>query len=414
MPRAIETRLVTLLVLVSAGLPAIAGAAPTATPFWRSGFEAGFPGEWLDYDNGSFTATGVPNGGFNEAWTIVDRAQLPDVFAGEHAYKGWLLAAQVDSHRAYPVLHTDVPSPLCNSFMVWLDVDYGQLTVDEWVHFATWGNNPDWNVHTMSVRDRKLEMAHLTWSYLGPTPQPDFPLRQWVRFTAYLDYAGAAGYVRVWQDGVPVLEGTYTTVAGTSLQRAHWGLYSSGTITQAVQYNDEIQLWTLDGPWTDLDVEPPSPYAASPEDGGVPADGGGPDVGGADDAAIATDAAGSEDGPTDAEAPAATDAPAGSDALGSADAPAGSDALTGTDGPVPTDAGDGRGARTATGGCGCRSASPAGGGPLLALALLGAALASAWRPRPTRPWPRSGAARRTRRWPRCAAGSWRRGPPPPG
>ncbi|MBI5477461.1 MAG: hypothetical protein HY906_01320 [Deltaproteobacteria bacterium] len=335
------------LALLVTTLPAPARAQPTATPFWRSGFETGFPGEWLDYDNGSYTATGVPNGGFAEAWTIVDRTQLPDVFAGDHAYKGWLLAAQADSHRAYPVLHTDVPSPLCNSFMVWLDVDYGLLTAPEWVHFATWGNNPDWAVHTMSVRDRKLEMAHLAWSYIGPTPQPDFPLRQWVRFTAYVDYAGASGYIRVWQDGVPVLEGTYSTVAGTSLQRAHWGMYASGSITQGVQYNDEIQLWTLDGPWTDLDVEPPSPYAPAAQDGGTPTDG-----------PAAADASTPTDGPTP------TDAPAG------------------TDTAAPTDAaGDAGGFETATGGCGCQSAPPPSGGALLGSAMmLGAARGRRRRP----------------------------------
>jgi MYXO-CTERM domain-containing protein len=319
-----------LLALLLA-LPLPASAQPTATPFWRSGFEAGFPGEWLDYDNGAFAATGVPNGGFNEAWTIVDRTQFPDVFAGDHAYKGWLLAAQADSHRAYPCIHTDVPSPLVNSFVVWLDIDYGLLTAPEWVHFATWGNNPDWAVHTMSVRDRKLEMAHLTWSYIGPTPQPDFPLRRWVRFTAYLDYAGASGYVRVWQDGVAMLEGTYTSVAGTSLMRAHWGMYSSGSITQGVQYNDEIQLWTLDGPWTDLDVEPPSPYSTTPSDGGTLADG-----------------------------PPATDGSTPADAATPADAPGGTDA------GAPGDTG---GTDTAKGGCGCRTAPPERGGTLLLAAV---------------------------------------------
>jgi hypothetical protein len=262
--------------LVAFGLPAVAAAQ--ATPQWSSGFEQGFPGEWLDYDGGQYTASGVPNSGFNEAWTIVD-ASDPLVFAGSHAYKGWPIAAQTDSHRAYPVLHSDIPTPLVNSFLVYLDLDYSQLDDTEWVHFATWGNNPDWQVHTMSVRARRLEMAHLDWSYIGPTPQPEFPLRRWVRFTAYLHYQGATGYVRVWQDGVPMLEGTYTTVSGTNLMRSHWGWYSSGSVDQGVQYNDEIQIWTLSAPLADLVPEPASPYGnpgGAGGTGGVVSTGGGP------------------------------------------------------------------------------------------------------------------------------------------
>jgi MYXO-CTERM domain-containing protein len=248
-------------------------AAPVATPEWRSGFETGFPGEWLSYDGGSYTASGTPNAGKNEAWTIVG-ATDPLVPHGSHAYKGWAFAPQADSHRAYPVIHSDIPSPLVNSFLVHLDLDYAKLSATEWVHFATWGNNPDWAVHTMSVRDRKLEMAHLAWSWIGPTPQPDFPLKQWVRFTAYIHYQGAQGYIRVWQDGVAVIEGTYTNVSGTNLMRAHWGWYSSGSIDQGVQYNDEIQIWRLSEPLTELASEPVSPYTPDPAPGGASGSGG--------------------------------------------------------------------------------------------------------------------------------------------
>jgi len=232
---------------------------PVATPAWRSGFETGFPGEWLNYDNGSWTVDGTPNPGWSSAWTIEDAGSFSDIPFGDHVYKGWVFATHTESHRAYPGIHCDIQSPMVNSFWVWVDVDFAQLASSAWVHLATWGNNPDWNVHTMSVRDHRLEMAHLDWSYIGPTPQPDFPLAQWVRLTAYIDYDDG-GYIRVWQDGVPVLEGHYTSVSGSNLQRAHWGMYASGDVFDAVQYNDEIQIWTLDRPWIDLATEPPSPY----------------------------------------------------------------------------------------------------------------------------------------------------------
>ncbi len=253
------TQAAVALVLLAQGT-----AVAEAIPQWRSGFETGFPGdEWLDYDSGAWTESGVPNPGTTEAWTIVDRTEFDDVWADEHCYKGWIFGASPDgsSHRAYPGIHVDIPSPLVNRFMVYLDADYDAMSDSDWIHFATWGNNPDWEVHTMSVRRRVVEMAHLDWSYIGPTPQPEFPLRTWVRFTVYIHYTpGGDGLVYVWQDGVPVLEGHYTTRTGQNLMRAHWGMYASGSVDQGTQYNDEIQIWSLTEPLSDFTTEPPSPY----------------------------------------------------------------------------------------------------------------------------------------------------------
>jgi MYXO-CTERM domain-containing protein len=344
----------------------VLAAAPVATPEWRSGFETGFPGEWLNYDGGSYTASGTPNAGKNEAWTIVDSSD-PLVPHGSHAYKGWAFAPQADSHRAYPAIHSDIPTPLVNSFLVYLDVDYGKLSTSEWVHFATWGNNPDWAVHTMSVRARKLEMAHLSWSYIGPTPQPDFPLKQWVRFTAYIRYQGAQGTIRVWQDGVAVLEGTYTNVSGTNLMRAHWGWYSSGSIDQGVQYNDEIQIWRLSEPLTDLVTEPASPYTPDPPPGGTGGTGGAGGAGGASGAA----------GAANGGSAALAGAGGGSAATGGgwSSSGGGSSGGTGSSGSAGFSAGAGGTANAADsaddGGCGCRT-PPRGEKSSIAWLALGA------------------------------------------
>jgi MYXO-CTERM domain-containing protein len=247
-------------------------AAPVATPAWYSGFEDGFPGEFLDYDNMTYTDADVPNPGKNEAWSIVGADKFPDILAGEHVYKGWVTAAQASSHRAYPVLHTDIVTPAVNTFWVWLDVDWDMLAVPDWVHFGTWGKqgNNEWIVHTLSVRDRKLEVAHLqNVDYIGPEPQPEFPLKQWVRFTVYVHYPedGGDGVVCTWQDGVPMIAGTWNEADGTHLTRVHWGEYAAGAVNNGVQYNDEIQLWTLDEPLPGCDgPEPESPYAPLPMD----------------------------------------------------------------------------------------------------------------------------------------------------
>ena len=240
-------------------------AGQSCSLVWESGFENGFPGEWLDYDNGAYSPDGTMPDGRVAAWTIIDQSSGEPVFAGEHSYKGWIVGPDTDSHRAYPVLHTDIETPLVNTFRVYLDVDYDVLG-DEWIHFGTWGNEEDgtgvWALHTMSVRYRLLEFAHTDpfgGEYIGPEPTPEFPLRQWVRFTVYLHYQGDTGFVQVWQDGVPMLRADVAQLAdypGTRLTRAHWGMYAGLTASQGAQYNDEIQIWQLDAPLTDFETEP--------------------------------------------------------------------------------------------------------------------------------------------------------------
>jgi len=242
-------------------------AGSGCTLVWSSGFENGFPGEWLDYDNGSFSPTGTMPSGRVSAWTIIDSSSGEPIFSGEHGYRGWIIGAASESHRAYPGIHTDIPTPAVNTFMVNLDADYSQMGSSEWIHFGTWGNEDDqgngvWALHTMSVRDSRLEFAHtdpFSGEYIGPTPVPDFPLRQWVRFTVYILYENTTGFVQVWQDGVPMLRAEVSQLAsnpGTRLTRAHWGMYASAETTQGIQYNDDIRVWTLAQPLTDLDTEP--------------------------------------------------------------------------------------------------------------------------------------------------------------
>jgi hypothetical protein len=234
---------------------------------WESGFENGFAGgEWQNYDNGSWSPSGAMPGGRVSAWTIVDRGSGEPVYEGEHAYKGFITAAAADSHRAYPgIQEPPYRTPLVNTFWVYLDVDYARLGGD-WVHFGTWGNatgnGGQWALHTMSVRERKLEFAHtepFLGEYIGPLPAPDFPLRTWVRFTVYVEYEGATGFVQAWQDGVPMLRATVAQLAsfpGDSLVTAHWGMYAAAGVDHGVQYNDAIRIWTLGEKLDDLVTEP--------------------------------------------------------------------------------------------------------------------------------------------------------------
>lgn len=230
---------------------------------WSSSFENGFPGEWLNFDDGSWSSSGTVPAGRTSAWTIVPSENGVAPPRGNRMYKGWIVGSKSDSHRAYPILHIDTPTPLVNTFMVYLNVDYARMSPTEWVHFGTWGNDsPAWALHTMSVRDRKLVFGHtqpFEGEYIGPQPRPDFPLRRWVRFTTYLHYQGTTGFVQVWQDGVPMLRGQVAQLAqypGRNLQRAHWGMYASGSMSHGVQYNDAIEVCTLSAPLTNFTTEP--------------------------------------------------------------------------------------------------------------------------------------------------------------
>jgi hypothetical protein len=117
----------------------------------------------------------------------------------------------------------------------------------------------------MALRNRKLEFAHTSpfhGAYVGPIPQPEFPLRQWVRFSVYILYQGTTGVVQVWQDGIPMLRAEVSVLdqhPGTRLRTAHWGMYASGEIDHGVQYNDDIAICSLSAPLTDLVQEPVCP-----------------------------------------------------------------------------------------------------------------------------------------------------------
>lgn len=225
---------------------------------WESGFETGFPGdEWLSYDNGTWSQDGSSTG--TATWTIVGEEEGIPIPEGNYIYKGWISGPASESHRCYPVIHCDIPSPLVNTFYVWLDAE-----PNSWVHVATWGANEQWAVHTMSViPNGRLEMAHLDWEYVGPAPQPPYPMKQWVKFTAYIDYS--SDVMHVWQDGVHMFSGSGGNMSngGDNLMRAHWGMYAGAAQDNGVQYNDVIRIWSLDAPLTDFSEEPPSPYAAS-------------------------------------------------------------------------------------------------------------------------------------------------------
>ncbi|MHC4403623.1 MAG: hypothetical protein ACYTG0_28535 [Planctomycetota bacterium] len=270
-----------------AGRPSQARPFPTATKWWYSGFENGFPGpqsandgkgEWLNFQGAhkNFTKAGElpPSHPRGSAWTILHHKDSPITpYAGDYVYKGEVFRPDTESHRAYPGIDLPITltKPMVNSFMVYLDLGYSQMGKRDWVSLATWSNT--WwgrGLHTTSVLGTgKLEMAHMNkYSYVGPRPQPNFPLKKWVRITWYFntpsDHGDGNGDVLVWQDGTLVFQGIHSAKS-TDKATFHFGMYASGNVMKGVMYNDEVQFWTLSAPWPDPSIEPPSPYPVAAE-----------------------------------------------------------------------------------------------------------------------------------------------------
>ncbi len=235
---------------------------------WSSGFENGVPGEWLNYIT-NFSADGsLPNGAMG--WTVVNRSSGEPVFSGNYAYRGRVQGrynSPDGTRRAYPVRTDDLPTPMVSTFMIYLDVNYNQMNTNDWISIATYSNNPDkinWpDIHGLSVVNRRLEMAHMevpgfSGQYVGPSPQPEFPVRRWVRMTVYIHYqSNRDGIVHVWQDGVRVFTGIQRSQSASTMATVmHWGIYTNNADFNATLYNDELSIWHLDQPLSQFDREP--------------------------------------------------------------------------------------------------------------------------------------------------------------
>jgi hypothetical protein len=234
---------------------------------WGSGFENGVPGEWLNYITRYFADGNITGA---QGWTLATASGSQPVFAGNYAFKASVLGyfgGGDGTRRAYPVINSNIPTPLINTFMVYLDVNYNVMGSGDWISIATYSSHPDqinWpDIHGLSIVNRRLEMAHMespgfSGQYVGPSPQPEFPTRRWVRMTTYIHYESSGrGRVDVWQDGVRVYTGIQqSTSNNTTLTVGHWGLYTNDATWQATLYNDNVNIWSLNQPLTDFTREP--------------------------------------------------------------------------------------------------------------------------------------------------------------
>ncbi len=253
------------------------------TPIWHSGFEEGYViGQWHAHTQ-NYSDTGQLLPDKSSMWTVISAQQAASegvaVVEGDRIYKGLIYNTAPTNHRPYPVIHVDevsqnylnVPAkPLVNRFYVWADWN-PDVTRNDWQHLVTYANKDNWGTVLVLVIDsrNRVRLNHLQaplggyqegngWEYVN---SPTMPLRQWVRFTTYLDYQ--QGVMYVWMNGQLIIRargGRLNDGPSHHLLRAHWGLYAGGYTDNSVQYNDSIQLWTLDQPISDPTIEPLSPY----------------------------------------------------------------------------------------------------------------------------------------------------------
>lgn len=180
------------------------------TPIWHSGFEKGYAiGEWHSY-NQNYSDTGEPLPGRGSMWTVLSAQQAAAegvaVVEGDRIYKGLIYNTAPTNHRPYPVIHVDEVSknyvnvpvkPIVNRFYVWADWN-PDVTRNDWQHLVTYANKDNWGTVLVLVINshNRVQLNHLQaplggygggngWEYVNPATMP---LRQWVRFTTYLDY----------------------------------------------------------------------------------------------------------------------------------------------------------------------------------------------------------------------------------
>jgi hypothetical protein len=182
------------------------------------------------------------------------------VHSGEWSHTGWLTGTapttpEVDgpNHRGYPTVQLSrmgldaCATPCVIDLWVWLDV---ALEPGQWFSLATFALEPSdrWaRVVTVNVGDEGLHLFHVPdqgegdWSFQA---EREFPLRQWVRVTTYLDLDPAGGVAAVWQDGR--LASAARVVGGDgTLAQAHFGLYAPPALLHGRVVNDDIRWWRV-------------------------------------------------------------------------------------------------------------------------------------------------------------------------
>ena len=202
------------------------------------------------------------------------------VHSGTFAHRGWIDGANDEipstntNHRGYPTvqLHKTTGGsfrgPILVTLWVWLDMPLNPAAdggVDDWFSFATFTSDEsdNWS-RTVLVNlgvDGFVHLMHVPnqgeQTHIFQTDSVAFPQRQWVELTIYLDFS-AAGYAKVWQDGILV---SHASVQGMDnrLAQAHFGMYCPPQMSSGEVFNDDLRIEMVTGEPEMATVADPAP-----------------------------------------------------------------------------------------------------------------------------------------------------------
>lgn len=156
----------------------------------------------------------------------------------------------------------DAPDGVAITFHAWVD-DVEILGNGRWLSFLLLSGSCNWSdeVFSLSIDDTSYRLA-LSHTDVGGGSRsyapnaPAVPSRQWVRVTAYVNYHEQV--IQVWQDGEPVVRADFVR-PGQTLCHIRVGAFASENNDALEVFLDEVQVWRLNEPVTDLSREPCTP-----------------------------------------------------------------------------------------------------------------------------------------------------------
>jgi hypothetical protein len=261
------------------GAPSMGGATQSdedeacvaAQLLWSEGFESGDYGNWSSQSYGAESDDDCLDSAISTetavSGTQSQRSEIRCAYEGGGAHRGYgtlqfdgdELAAELTTEG----VGTDAPDGLVNTIWIRLDSD----TVFEdgtWLSLLTvegdcTGEDESDQLLGLGIEDAtgRLAIAHYDFGEGGTrtlaADAPALPRRQWVRITTYVNYH--AGVMHVWQDGAPVQRATFSRPLQT-ICKWRWGLYASADNDAIVLFEDDNEIWKLNEPWTDFELEP--------------------------------------------------------------------------------------------------------------------------------------------------------------
>jgi hypothetical protein len=186
--------------------------------------------------------------------------------SGSYSHKAWITAPRAGNndgviylpHRAYPTIQLykttmgSFVTPCIITYYAYLDItliDRPPGQIDDWFSFATLSPDKSDNwVRTILVNitpDNFLRLVHVPdqgkQEYIYQNTTLQYPYREWVKISIYIDLSADDGYAKVFQNGTLV---SHAVVNGGNglLEQAHFGLYSSAATSVGTIFNDDLEI----------------------------------------------------------------------------------------------------------------------------------------------------------------------------